>query len=176
MAWHLRKSFKRAGAGLLAFGSAALGFPGVALADPPPDYIDGYVHSTDEYPIPRRILLTTCSAEQLLDAAKYAVPMEFDRYMMEYKKHGEDLEQRTQERMHWFFSLPPGVTGPRRDFSEHMAVTFGDPLDVLYTDYAKLFVNNKGVVAKMTDICAKYPKNDPSAWDWRDDDAPVAYS
>ena len=175
MALHLRNPLAKISAGLLAFGATALCFPAAAVADPPPDYIDGYVHSTDEYPIPRKILLTTCTAEQLLDAAKFETPMEFDRYIMEYKKHGEALDQQTQDRLHWFFSLPPGVTGPRRDFSEHMAATFGDPLDVLYTDYAKLFVNNKGVVAKMAENCSKYPRDDQSAWDWRDD-GPVAYN
>jgi hypothetical protein len=162
----------RTGLAALALGASVTGpaaafAPSAAKADPQPDYTNGYVHSTDEYPIPRRMLVTTCTAEQLLDAAKDYTPMEFDRYMMEYKKHGPDLEERAQERIHWFLSLPPGVDGPRRDVSEQMAATLFDPLDVLYTDNAKLFVNNKGVVAKMTENCSKYPKDDQTAWDWR---------
>jgi hypothetical protein len=31
---------------------------------------------------------------------------------------------------------------------------------------ANLFFNNKGVVAKATDVCMNYPRGDMSVWDW----------
>ena len=39
-------------------------------------------------------------------------------------------------------------------------------MDVHWGKWAKLFLNNKGVVAKATDICQSYPPNDMSVWDW----------
>jgi hypothetical protein len=33
-------------------------------------------------------------------------------------------------------------------------------------NWAKLFFNNKGVAAHGTDVCANYPPNDPSVWNW----------
>ncbi len=33
-------------------------------------------------------------------------------------------------------------------------------------NWAKVFFNNKGVVAKATDVCMNYPKGDVSVWDW----------
>ncbi|CNI96764.1 Protein of uncharacterised function (DUF2782) [Mycobacterium tuberculosis] len=33
-------------------------------------------------------------------------------------------------------------------------------------NWAKIFFNNKGVVAKATDVCEGYPKGDMSVWDW----------
>ncbi|MCV7226416.1 DUF5078 domain-containing protein, partial [Mycolicibacterium komossense] len=30
--------------------------------------------------------------------------------------------------------------------------------------WAKLFFNNKGVVANSTDVCMNYPPSDPSVW------------
>jgi hypothetical protein len=29
-----------------------------------------------------------------------------------------------------------------------------------------IFFNNKGVVAKATEVCAGYPRGDMSVWDW----------
>ncbi|MBV9514885.1 MAG: DUF5078 domain-containing protein, partial [Mycobacteriaceae bacterium] len=28
------------------------------------------------------------------------------------------------------------------------------------------FFNNKGVVAKATDVCMNYPADDPTVWNW----------
>jgi hypothetical protein len=32
-------------------------------------------------------------------------------------------------------------------------------------NWAKLFLNNKGVAAHSTDVCAQYPPSDPGVWD-----------
>lgn len=53
-----------------AFTVAA--FPGVAAAD-----------STDDYPITSRTLHTTCTAEQLLAAARDYEPIYYERYMID---------------------------------------------------------------------------------------------
>ena len=49
----------RTGIALLTAGFAAVAFPQTASAD-----------ATDDYPIPHQMIVTTCSAEQILSAAR----------------------------------------------------------------------------------------------------------
>ena len=58
-----RRAF-RAGIAILAGALAAAVIPATAAAD-----------STDDYPIPHRMIVTTCTAEQILAAAQDYVPM-----------------------------------------------------------------------------------------------------
>ncbi|MGB3896366.1 MAG: DUF5078 domain-containing protein, partial [Mycolicibacter sinensis] len=37
---------------------------------------------------------------------------------------------------------------------------------VSWPNHAKIFFNNKGVVAKSTEACSQYPRDDMSVWDW----------
>lgn len=146
----------RAGAVLLVLGTSALAFPGRAAAD-----------STDDFPIPRRMISTTCTAEQILAAARDFTPVYYERYMADYRNHAPNIQQATRDKAHWFFSLSPAE---RRDYSEHFyeppTPTVADPLWVGWPNNMKIFFNNKGVVAKETDNCANYPPNDMSVWDW----------
>jgi hypothetical protein len=41
-----------------------------------------------------------------------------------------------------------------------------EQMATLWGNWAKLFFNNKGVAAHGTDVCAGYPPNDPSVWNW----------
>jgi hypothetical protein len=44
-----------------------------------------------------------------------------------------------------------------------MATNFADPMTLAWPNWAKIFFNNKGVVAaKETDNCAQYPPDDAS--------------
>ena len=55
----------------------------------------------------------------------------------------------------------------RRQYSEDIATNaFYEPLSWQWPNWAKLFFNNKGVVAKATDVCMNYPPGDMSVWDW----------
>ena len=47
-----------------------------------------------------------------------------------------------------------------------MATNFADSLTVSWPNWAKVFFNNKGVAARTTDVCAQYPPDDASVWDW----------
>ena len=61
--------------------------------------------STDDFPIPRRIIRTDCSAEQLLAASRDLTPVYYERYMMDYHNKPEKVQLAAQDKMHWFFSL-----------------------------------------------------------------------
>ncbi|SON59084.1 hypothetical protein MSIMFI_00566 [Mycobacterium simulans] len=67
----------RAGAAFLAFFAAfavaAVTFPKTAAAD-----------STEDFPIPRRMIATTCDAEQILAATRDTSPVYYQRYMIDY--------------------------------------------------------------------------------------------
>lgn len=119
--------------------------------------------ATDDYPIPHRMIITTCTAEQIMAAARDVVPVYYERYMIDYNNHSPDIQQSTQDQMHWFYSLS---SADRRAYSEQMATNLADPLTLAWPNHAKLFFNNKGVAAKTTDVCAQYPPDDMSVWNW----------
>ena len=124
--------------------------------------------STEDFPIPRRIIRTTCTAEQLLAANRDLTPVYYERYMIDYNNHKPAVQDATRDKMHWFFSLNPVQ---RRAYSEELATNFADDLTVSWPNHAKIFFNNKGVVAKSTEACDQYPPTDMGVWDWH----PQAY-
>lgn len=147
---HRTNSLLRTGAVLLALGIAGLAFPRTAAAD-----------STDDFPIPRRMIATTCTAEQILAAARDLTPVYYERYMIDYNNH-PNVQQATQDKAHWFYSLSPA---DRRAYSDNFYAPVADPLWLAWPNHMKIFWNNKGVVAKETENCAQYP-SDPSVWNW----------
>ncbi len=106
---------------------------------------------------------TSCTAEQIMAAARDVEPVYFERYMIDYNNHSTEIQQSTREHMHWFFSLTPNQ---RRAYSEDLVTNFADPLTVAWPNHAKLFFNNKGVAAHTTDICGQYPADDHAVWEW----------
>jgi hypothetical protein len=152
--------------GLALLFAGGLAQPAVAGADPDDDWSDGYFHSTDQYPIPKLMLLTTCTPDQMLAVVKRTDPREFARWMTEYKVHSPEVQLAAQVWANAFFSLAPGVRGPRREVSERIAGTFADPTDLMYADHAKIFFSNHAIARRMTEQCAGEPKTDPSVWDW----------
>jgi hypothetical protein len=139
----------RAGAVLLSLGIAATAFPKAAVAD-----------STDDFPVPRRMIATTCDAEQYLAAARDTSPVYYQRYMIDFNNHA-NLQPAVINKAHWFFSISPAE---RRDYSDNFYN--GDPLTFAWVNHMKIFFNNKGVVAKATDVCNQYPAGDMSVWNW----------
>ncbi|QLL08144.1 DUF5078 domain-containing protein [Mycobacterium vicinigordonae] len=140
---------------LVAFGLFATGFPKTASAD-----------STEDFPIPRRQIATTCDAEQYLAAARDTSPVYYQRYMIDKHNRPADVQQGAVDRIHWFYSLSPA---DRRAYSEEIATNiYGEPMAQRWGNWAKIFFNNKGVVAKATDVCNGYPAGDMSVWDWVD--------
>jgi hypothetical protein len=136
----------------LIFSAAAV-FAVPAIAD-----------STEDFPIPRRIIATPCDAEQYLAAVRDTSPVYFDRYMRDKSNRPADVQQSAVDRIHWFFSLDPAG---RRQYSEETATNiYYEQVATHWGNWAKIFFNNKGVVAKATEVCTSYPRGDMSVWDW----------
>ncbi len=136
----------------LALSATLAAAPGVAAAD-----------ATDDYPTPHRMIMTACTAEQIMAAARDIEPVYYERYMIDYNNHSADIRQSTRDQVHWFYSLTPEQ---RRAYSEQLVTNFADPLTVAWPNHAKLFFNNKGVAAHTTDICSQYAPDDQSVWNW----------
>jgi hypothetical protein len=142
----------KASVAMTAVAVVALALPGAAAAD-----------ATDDYPIPNKILRTTCTAEQIMAAARDTDPVYYERYMIDYKNKSPQIQQATRDKMHWFFSMDYVA---RRAYSEELITNFADPLTAAWPNHAKLFFNNKGVAAHTTAVCANYPPDDQSVWTW----------
>jgi Domain of unknown function (DUF5078) len=141
----------RGGTVALALGIAATAFPAGAAAD-----------ASDDYPIPHRMIVTTCTAEQILAAARDYEPIYYERYIIDKHNKPPEVQQAAIDSAHYFYSLSPD---DRRAYSEQMATNVADQMTLAWPNWAKVFFNNKGVAAKETDNCANYPPDNPSVWD-----------
>ncbi|BBY60920.1 DUF5078 domain-containing protein [Mycolicibacterium sarraceniae] len=149
----LRRRAKLAGMALSAVAAASVITAGPAGAD-----------ASDDYPIPHRIIITECDTEQYMAAARDTSPVYFERYMIDRSNRPPEVQQLAFDRIHWFFSLDPVA---RRQYSENTATNvYYEFVATRWGNWAKLFFNNKGVVAKATDVCMNYPKGDMSVWNW----------
>jgi hypothetical protein len=120
--------------------------------------------STEDFPIPRRIIATPCDAEQYLAGARDTSPVYFDRYMRDKSNRPADVQQAAVDRIHWFFSLDPAG---RRQYSEDTAGNiYYEQVATHWGNWAKIFFHNKGVVAKATEVCMNYPRGDMAVWNW----------
>jgi hypothetical protein len=136
---------------IAAVGLTPMALPGVASAD-----------AADDYPIPHRMIITTCTAEQILAAARDFTPIYYERYIIDKHNKPPLVQQSAIDNAHYFYSLNPA---DRRAYSEQMATNFADPVTASWPNWAKVFFNNKGVAAIETDNCANYPPDDMSVWD-----------
>jgi len=149
----LRRIAVRTGLAAAVAGVAATTWAGPAAAD-----------STDDYPIPKRQIETSCDAEQYLAAVRDTSPVYFERYIMDKNNRPPDVQQGAVDRIHWFYSLN---AFDRRAYSEEIATNiYGEPMAGRWGNWAKILFNNEGVVAKGTDVCTNYPRGDMFVWDW----------
>ena len=119
--------------------------------------------ATDDYPIPNRILHTSCTAEQILAAVRDVRPVYYERYMIDYNNKSPQVQQAAQDRIHWFLSMD---YAGRRQYSENIATDiYYEQLAFAWPNWAKIFFNNKGVAARATDVCNQYP-TDMAVWVW----------
>jgi uncharacterized protein DUF5078 len=146
-----RRSLLRCSAAVVALGIAPAAFPGRAAAD-----------AGDDYPIPHRMIITTCTPEQILAAARDYEPIYYARYMIDKHNKPPEVQQAAIDSTHYFYSLSPD---DRRAYSENMVTNVADPMTLAWPNWAKIFFNNKGVAAKETDHCADYPPGDMAVWD-----------
>ena len=150
----MRNRFARTGASVLGLVLGALSASTAPIAG---------ADATDDYPIPHRMIITACSAEQIMAAARDVQPVYYERYMIVYNNKSPQVQQAAQDYIHDFFAK---TQAERRAWSEEMATNiYSDPLVFQWPNHAKLFFNNKGVAARTTDICEQYP-SDPSVWVW----------
>ncbi len=142
----------RASAAALAVSAGLAALPGIASAD-----------ATDDYPIPNRILKTSCTAQQIMAAVRDVRPIYYERYMTDYNNKPADVQQGARDRINWFLSMD---FAGRRMYSENTATNaFFEQMAWKWPNWAKLFFNNKGVAAAATDVCQQYP-DDMSVWTW----------
>ena len=148
----MRNRLVRAGLPTLSLVLVAMLCPAHATAD-----------ASDDYPIPNRILQTSCNAEQILAAVRDVRPVYYERYMIDYNNKSPQVQQAAQDRIHWFFSMD---YAGRRQYSENIATDiYYEQLAFAWPNWAKIFFNNKGVAARATDVCNQYP-TDPGIWIW----------
>ena len=158
----------RAGLAALALGATVFAlptaFPRVAAADPGFTPCDGCSSndSTEDFPIPRRMISTTCDAEQILAAARDYEPVYYQRYMIDFNNH-PNVNQDVINKVHWFYSLSPA---DRRAYSANFYAPQIAELNLAWPNHMKIFFNNKGVVAKETENCQNYKRGDMSLWHW----------
>jgi hypothetical protein len=148
---HSLSTVLRGGVAIIALGISGVAFAGSAGAD-----------ATDDYPIPHRMIITTCTAEQILAAARDFAPIYYQRYIIDKDNKPPEVQQAAIDSAHYFYSLS---SADRRGYSEQMVTHFGDPMTKAWPNWAKIFFNNKGVAAKETDNCANYPPDNASVWD-----------
>ncbi|MGU3501578.1 DUF5078 domain-containing protein [Mycobacterium sp. C31M] len=118
--------------------------------------------ATDDYPIPHRQIETACDAEQYLAAVRDTSPIYFERYIIDKSNRPPDVQQMAVDRIHWFYALD---AAGRRQYSEDTATNiYHEQVATRWGNWAKVFFNNKGVVAKATDVCAGYPRAGISVW------------
>jgi hypothetical protein len=145
------RSVLRAGIAALTATVATSALPATAVAD-----------ATDDYPIPHRMIAATCTAEQILAAARDFTPIYYERYMIDKHNKSTQVQQAAIDSAHYFYSLTPA---DRRAYSEQMVTNFADPTTAAWPNWAKSFFNNIGVTAIETDHCSDYPAADLSVWD-----------
>ena len=111
----------RAGIAVLTGAFAATVFPATAAAD-----------ATDDYPIPHRIIVTTCTAEQILAAARDFAPIYYERYIIDKHNKSPEVQQAAIDNAHYFYSLSPA-----------------GPQSLLRTDGDEFRRSHDGVVAQL---------------------------
>jgi Domain of unknown function (DUF5078) len=74
------------------------------------------------------------------------------------------------QQLHFNAFIWPNVSldaAGRRQYSEETATNvYYEQVATHWGNWAKIFFNNKGVVAKATEVCTNYPRGDMSVWDW----------
>ncbi|SHV41643.1 Protein of uncharacterised function (DUF2782) [Mycobacteroides abscessus subsp. abscessus] len=89
-------------------------------------------------------------------------PVYYTRYMVDMHNKPYENQAAAIDRAHEFFALD---YAGRRAESEEMAVNYPpEPLTSSWSNWGKIFFNNKGVVAKATEVCGRY-SSEMSVWE-----------
>lgn len=139
----MRRKFLRAGAAVLALGAIAAAAPGTAAAD-----------ASDDYPIPHRIIVTTCTAEQILAAARDYRPVYYQRYIIDKHNKPPEVQQAAIDSAHYFFSLS---AEDRRAYSEQMATNVADQMTLAWPNWAKISTTRASRPSQPTTAPSTHP-------------------
>jgi hypothetical protein len=96
MRQHRLRTVLRGGAAMITLGICGVAFAGSAAAD-----------AMDDYPIPHRMIITTCTAEQILAAARDFAPIYYERYIIDKHNRPPQVQQAAIDSAHYFYSLSP---------------------------------------------------------------------
>jgi hypothetical protein len=91
---HRLRTVRRGGVAIMALAISGAAFAASAAAD-----------ATDDYPIPHRMIITTCTAEQILPAAKDFAPIYYQRYIIDKHNEPPEVQQAAIDNAHHFYSL-----------------------------------------------------------------------
>ncbi|MDT7760903.1 MAG: hypothetical protein QOC63_323 [Mycobacterium sp.] len=69
-------------------------------------------------------MITTCTAEQIIAAAKDFAPIYYKRYITDKHNKPPEVQQSAIDSAHYFYALSPA---DRTASSEQMATNFADP-------------------------------------------------
>ena len=98
----------------------------------------------------------------VLAAARDYEPVYYQRYMIDFNNH-PNVNQSAIDKAHWFYSLS---SADRRAYSANFYAPQIAELNLAWPNHMKIFLKNKGVVAKETEYCQNYPSGDMSVWHW----------
>ena len=102
------------------------------------------------------MIATTCDAEQYLAAARDTSPVYYQRYMIDFNNRPAPIEQSAIDRSTG--SIPclrrAAGTTPRTSATASITIRVASH----WSNRVKIFFNNKGVVAKATDVCERLSK------------------
>src|SRR5258707_8966061 len=93
---HRLRTVLRGGVAIIALGICGVAFAGSAAAD-----------ATDDYPIPHRMIITTCTAEQILAAARDFAPIYYERFIIDKHNRPPQVQHAAIDTAHSFYSLSP---------------------------------------------------------------------
>ena len=99
---HRLRTVLRGGVAIIALGISGMTFAGSSAA----------ADATDDYPIPHRMIITTCTAEQILAAARDFAPIYYQRYIIDKHNRPPEVQQAAIDSAHYFYSLSPRIAGP----------------------------------------------------------------
>jgi hypothetical protein len=84
----------RGGMAIVTLGISGMTFAGSAAAD-----------ATDDYPIAHRMIITTCTAKQILPAAKDFAPIYYQRYIIDTHNKLPEVQRAAIDNAHYFDAL-----------------------------------------------------------------------
>jgi len=126
---------------------AAVGFSGVAAAQPPPPPAP----PINPDAVPAALLDTNCSLDQLLAATKAVEPMTYDALIERYNSEPSFLQPAIINHLNLLLEKSP---------ADRQAEV--DELAVIFPQFVPLFATSEANAEEIADKCPTFPAEDPS--------------